>query len=276
MAMKEEFTAMEKNQTWTLVPAETTTKIVGNKWVFQVKYNPNGSVSKYKAMLVAKGFHQTYGIDFFEAFSPVVKPCTVRIILSLVVMHHCERDIVMVLIYVDDILVTGSNTVSIEKVIKQLGSEFGLKDLGDFSYFLGLEVTPSVEGLHLSQTKYICDILSKANMLGSKSCTTPISVSKKLRKDLGNPFENLSLYRSIIGSLQYVTLTRPEITFTVSNLSQFLAVHTVLHWQACKRLLKYLQGTTYFGLQFHHSGSFSLTVYSDANWGYDPDDRRSM
>jgi len=71
-----------------LVPAETATNIVGNKWVFRVKYNPDGSVSKFKVRLVAKGFHQTYGIDFFETFSPVVKPCTVRIILSLAVMHH--------------------------------------------------------------------------------------------------------------------------------------------------------------------------------------------
>ncbi|KAH9782071.1 retrovirus-related pol polyprotein from transposon RE2 [Citrus sinensis] len=357
MAMKEEFTALEKNQTWTLVPADTATKIIGNKWVFRVKYNLDGSVSKFKARLVAKGFHQTYGIDFFETFSPVVKPCTVRIILSLAVMHHwsvrqldinnaflngeltedgymhqpagfinsqypshvCklnkalyglkqaprawydrlknsllqwgfqasrsdtslffqhnERDIIMVLIYVDDILVTGSNIVFIEKVIKQLGSEFALKDLGDFSYFLGLEVTPSAEGMHLSQTKYICDILSKTNMLGSKSCNTPISVSEKLQKDLGNPFENPSLYRSVIGSLQYVTLTRPEIAFTVSKLSQFLAAPTVLHWQACKRLLRYLQGTAHFGLQFHHSGSLNLTAYSNADWGSDPDDRRSM
>ena len=171
----------------------------------------------------------------------------------------------MVLIYVDDILVTGLNIVFIENVIKQLDYEFALKDLGDLSYFLSLEVTPLVEGLHLSQTKYICDILSKANMLGSKSCTTPISVSEKLKKDLGSPFENPSLYRSIIDSLQYVTLTRPEITFIVSKLSQFLATPTVLHWQACKRLLRYLQGTAHFGLQFHHSGSLSLTVYSDAN-----------
>ena len=181
--------------------------------------------------------------------------------------QHSERDIIMVLIYVDDILVTSSNTVLIENVIKQLGSEFALKDLGDFSYFLGLEVTPSVEGLHLSQTKYICDILSKANMLGSKSCTTPISVSKKLQKDLGSPFENPSLYRSVIGSLQYVTLTRPEIVFTVSKLSQFLTAPTVLHWQACKRMLRYLQATAHFGLKFHHSGSPTLTTYSDADWG---------
>ena len=71
-----------------MVPAETATNIVGNKWVFRVKYNLDDNVSKYKARLVAKGFHQTYGIDFFETFSPVVKPCNVIIILSLAVMHH--------------------------------------------------------------------------------------------------------------------------------------------------------------------------------------------
>ena len=70
------------------MPAELATKIVGNKWVFRVKYNPDGSISKYKARLVAKGFHQTYGADFFETFSPVVKSCTIRIILSLAVMNH--------------------------------------------------------------------------------------------------------------------------------------------------------------------------------------------
>ena len=88
MAMKEEVDALHRNQTWTLVPSDSANKIVGNKWIFRVKYNPDGSISKYKARLVAKGFHQTHGVDFFETFSPVVKPCTVRIILSLAVMQH--------------------------------------------------------------------------------------------------------------------------------------------------------------------------------------------
>lgn len=68
--------------------AETVRKIIGNKWAYRVKYNLDGSISKYKARLVAKRHHQTHGIDFFETFSPVIKPCTVRIILSLAVMHH--------------------------------------------------------------------------------------------------------------------------------------------------------------------------------------------
>ena len=86
--MQSEFDALQNNKTWTLIPREQAGKIVGNKWVFRVKYNPDGSISKYKAILVAKGFHQTQGVDFFETFSPVVKPCTIRIILSIAVMNH--------------------------------------------------------------------------------------------------------------------------------------------------------------------------------------------
>lgn len=71
-----------------MVPPQAAAKIIGNKWVYRVKYNPNGSIVKYKARLVAIGFHQTHGIDFFETYSLVVKPCTVRIVLSSVVMHH--------------------------------------------------------------------------------------------------------------------------------------------------------------------------------------------
>ncbi|KAH9687366.1 retrovirus-related pol polyprotein from transposon RE1 [Citrus sinensis] len=312
------------------IPREQAGKIVGNKWVFRVKYNPDGSISKYKARLVAKGFHQTQGVDFFETFSPVVKPCTIRIILSITVMNHwsimqldfnnaflngilteevfmhqpegflypqypshvCKLtkalyglkqaprawydrlksslqhwgfhtsrsntslffqhkagDIVVVLIYVDDILINGSNNKLVEEVIDRLGSVFALKDLGDFNYFLGLEVTSSAAGLHLSQTKYIGDLLKKAHMIDSKGCPTPMSSSDKLVRDRGAAFENPSLYRSLIGSLQYITLTRPEIAFTVNKLSQLLAAPTVIHWQAS---------------------------FLDVDWGSDLDDRKSV
>ena len=178
---------------------------------------------------------------------------------------HIGSDVLIILVYVDDILIIGSNNVYITEVISQHSSEFALKDLGDFNYFLGLEVTPSVEGLHLSQTKYVGDILRKAHMLGSKGCNTPISVVDKLQKDKGFAFENYSLYRSIIGSLQYLTLTRPVLLLTANKLSQFLTASTTLHWQACKRVLPYLQSTIHFGLQFFKSSSPILTAYSDAD-----------
>ncbi|XP_024046566.1 uncharacterized mitochondrial protein AtMg00810-like [Citrus sinensis] len=245
-AMQEEFDALQKNKTWVLIPPETAEKIGGNKWVFRIKYNPDGSISKYKARLVAKGFHQTQG------------------------------EIIVVLIYVDDILITGSNSHLVEKVIHQLGAEFALKDLGEFNYFLGLEVTSTVDGLHLSQTKYIGDLLKKAQMVNCKGCPTPMSSTEKLVKDKGAVFENPSLYRSMVGSLQYVTLTRPEIAFIVNKLNQYLSNPSVFHWQVCKRVLRYLQYTTYYGLQFYSSGSLKLTAFSDADWGSDLDDRKSV
>lgn len=113
-------------------------------------------------------------------------------------------------------------------------------------------------------------------MLDCKGCQTPMSSTKKLIKDKGAMFENPSLYRSLVGSLQYVTLTRPEIAFTVNKLSQFLACPSVFHWQACKRVLRYLQNTTNYGLQFYSSGSLNLTAFSYADWGSDLDDRRSV
>lgn len=103
-----------------------------------------------------------------------------------------------------------------------------------------------------------------------------MSSTEKLVKDKGTAFENPSLYRSLVGSLQYVTLTRPEIAFTVNKLSQFLAALSVLHWQACKRVLRYLQCTADYGLQFYNSGSLTLTAFSDADWGSDLDDRKSV
>ena len=107
-------------------------------------------------------------------------------------IFHKAGDIVVILVYVDDILVTGSNDQLVEKVIHHLSSEFVFKDLGEFNYFLGLEVTPSVEGLHISQTKYVGDILKKAQMIESKGCSTPMSSTEKLVKDKGAAFENPS------------------------------------------------------------------------------------
>lgn len=101
----------------------------------------------------------------------------------------------------DDILDIGSNSKLIGNVIQQIHSEFALKDLRDFNYFLGIEITPSIQGIHLSQTKYIGDILKRANMQDSKGCVTLMSTSDKLHKDKGAAFEHPSLYRSIVGSL---------------------------------------------------------------------------
>ena len=89
-AMKEEFDALIKNDTWILVPRQANQQVVENKWIYRIKYNTDGSVAKYKARLVAKGFQQIAGVNYFETFSPVIKPATVRVVLSLVVMNQWQ------------------------------------------------------------------------------------------------------------------------------------------------------------------------------------------
>ncbi|KAH9723150.1 retrovirus-related pol polyprotein from transposon RE2 [Citrus sinensis] len=242
-AMQAEYDALMKNETWVLVPASQATKVVGCKWVFRIKYNADGSISEYKARLVANGFHQTPGIDYFGNFSLVVKQSTMRIVLSLAVMKswkirqidinnaflngqlnedaprawfdrlrkallkwgfqnsrtdsslffkHELGGIVVVLVYVDEILITVDNNTVIERFIKYLGDTFALKDLGEFNYFLGIEVT---------QEKY---------------------------------------------------------------------------WTACKRILRYLKATEDYGLLFKPGGGVVLTAYTDADWACDVDDRKSV
>ncbi|WKA03696.1 hypothetical protein VitviT2T_021792 [Vitis vinifera] len=88
LAMEQEYQALLKNQTWSLVPPPSNVKIIGCKWVFKLKHKPDGNIDRYKARLVAQGFHQTYGIDFFETFSLVVKPCTIRLVISIVVSSN--------------------------------------------------------------------------------------------------------------------------------------------------------------------------------------------
>lgn len=127
--------------------------------------------------------------------------------------------ILLVLVYVDGIIITGSNPSTVLSVISDMQSTFALKDLGELSYFLGIQVTKTADGIHLCQPKYIADLLVKHNMDKSSPCATPMATSHSLTKNSGTPIDNDSQYRSIIGALQYVTLTRLEIAFSVNKLS---------------------------------------------------------
>lgn len=115
--------------------------------------------------------------------------------------------------------------------------------------------------------KYIQDLLVQTKMVDSNVCATPMVVVPKFSRLEGEVFENPSLYRSVIGKLQYLTLSRPDIAFSVNKLSQFLHTPTTLHWAACKRLLRYLKGTISLGLQFTPAAAsaFVLEGFSDAN-----------
>lgn len=126
----------------------------------------------------------------------------------------------------------------------------------------------------LSQHKYLLDLLQKTHMEACNSCESPMAVHTKLSRFKGEIFENTLLYRSIVGALQYLRLTRPDIAFCVNKLNQFLQSPTVAHWNACKRLLRFLNGTDSSVLCFTASSSNCLEVFADADWASCPDDRR--
>jgi histone deacetylase 1/2 len=154
--------------------------------------------------------------------------------------------------------------------------DFALKDLGSLHYFLGIAVKHLPNGVLLTQEQYISDILQRVGMGECKAVTTPLSTSEKLSITEGDPLtaEDATRYRSIVGALQYVTLTCPDISFSV-KVCQFLHAPTSLHWAAVKRILRYLKHTMSLGLKLVKSESTLVSAFSDADWAGCTDDRRS-
>lgn len=180
-----------------------------------------------------------------------------------------------ILIYVDDIIITGNSDDNIQRLMDNLSRRFSLKDLGELSYFLGIEVLRTQQGIHLSQRKYIGDLLYRENMTNAKPVPTPMSASTSLSVRDGEPLDNPAAYRTLVGSLQYLLLTRPDIAFAVNKLSQFMHKPTTTHWTAAKRVLRYLAGTYTAGIFLSRHSNMSLHAYSDADWAGDKDDYTS-
>ncbi|KAJ0615408.1 putative RNA-directed DNA polymerase [Helianthus annuus] len=366
-AMTEEFKALMRNGTWTLVPPVPNANIVDCKWVYRLKRDEHGNIKRYKARLVAKGFNQQPGIDYHETFSPVVKSTTVRVVLSLAVSrkwplrqldvqnaflhgdlketvylrqppgfidsqkpdHLCllhkslyglkqaprawfnrlsgallqlgfsgsktdpslfiyshHGALLYMLVYVDDIILTGNNPRLINHIIQQLSTKFAIQDMGQLSYFLGIEVVPKGKDLILSRKKYISDLIHKAGLSQSKPVNSPMEINSNLAHGDSPQLADPAQFRQIVGALQYLTLSRPDITFAVNKVCQFMHSPTENHWSAVKRILRYLHGTSNFGLLIQQNSApvihaytdahyHSLTAFSDADWAGSLDDRRS-
>lgn len=191
---------------------------------------------------------------------------------SLFVFHR-QHVLIYLLVYVDDIIVTSNNPASIRTLMARLSKEFAIKDLGRLGYFLGLEVSYPSSGLFLSQSKYARDILARADLLDSKPVSTPLAPGVSFTS-AGTEFSDPTLYRSLVGALQYLTITRPDISYSVNTVSQFQQRPTTDHFQAVKRILRYVKGTLDYGLTFS-AGLPSILGYSDADWARCLDTRRS-
>jgi hypothetical protein len=143
------------------------------------------------------------------------------------------------LVYVDDIIITSSSPSTIDALLADLKIDFSIKDLGDLHYFLGIEVKKVHNRILLTQEKYASDILHRVGMLLCKSTPTPLSTSNKLSAHGGDPLDLdvVTKYHSIVGALQYLAHTRPDLAFSINKVCQYLKSSTSIHWTAVKSIL---------------------------------------
>ncbi|CAL1381811.1 unnamed protein product [Linum trigynum] len=189
--------------------------------------------------------------------------------------RRTAKGLTVLLLYVDDMVISGDDEEGIQLLTSELRSAFNLKELGDLSYFLGLEVHRSKAGLMVCQEKYIVDLLETAHMEDCHPCTTPMEQNLKLRKTDGDLLPDGSFYRSMVGSLIYLTHTRPDILYVVQVVSQFMQATRTTHLAAVNRILRYLRGTQKVGLFFPASGALTIEAFADADYASCLDTRRS-
>ncbi|KAL1213817.1 Retrovirus-related Pol polyprotein from transposon RE2 [Cardamine amara subsp. amara] len=200
-----------------------------------------------------------------------------------------SKGIIVVLVYVDDLIISGNDKEGIQETKTYLKTIFDIKDLGELKYFLGIEVCRSPEGLFLSQRKYTLDMLAETGKLGAKPAKTPLvdgykvkrKGEKKDKKDLqeedplDKPYANPLQYRRLVGKLIYLTLTRPDLCFSVNQVSQYMQKPTVYHWNMVERILRYLKGSPGQGIWMGKNNNAEIVGYCDADYAGDTNDRKS-
>ncbi|XP_039824716.1 uncharacterized protein LOC120686567 [Panicum virgatum] len=297
-AMQLEFDALQANRTWRLVSRPPGVRVITGKWVFKIKTHSDGSLDRYKARCFASNqpasstpstrmrsaschAPSTGYAKPHERGSRALSPSSLPLALgtrsdSSLFVYHNGRQMAYLLLYVDDMVLTASTTMLLEQLIQRLRTAFAMKDIGPVKYFLGIDVKRNSGGFFLSQSQYAADLLECAGMSNCKPVDTPADTKQKVSTDDGNLLPDGSSYHSLAGALQYLTITRPDIAYTVQQVCLHMHAPRDCHLALLKRVLRYVKGTSAFGMQLLASSTPTITAYTDADWAGCPDTRRSM
>ncbi|GJV30839.1 putative ribonuclease H-like domain-containing protein [Tanacetum coccineum] len=314
-AMQEELLQFKLQKVWTLVDLPKGKRAVGIKWVYINKKDERGIIVRNKARLVAQGYTQEEGIDYdkevyvcqppgFE--DPQFPDKVYKVEKALYGLHQAPKawyetlstyllenrfrrglidktlfikkskgDILLVHIYVDGIIF-GSIKKSLCIEFKSLmHKKFQMSSMGELTFFLGLQVMQRDDGIFISQDKYVADILKKFDFSLVKTASTPIETNKALLKDEEAEDVDVHLYRSMIGSLMYLTASRPDIMFVVCACARFQVTPKTSHLHAVKRIFRYLKGQPKLGLWYPRDSPFDLEAFSDSDYAGASLDRKS-
>ncbi|GAU26014.1 hypothetical protein TSUD_64020 [Trifolium subterraneum] len=303
-AMKEELHQFEKNEVWNLVPFPKDHSIIGTRWVFRNKLDENGKVVRNKARLVAQGYNQQEGIDCDKTFAPVARKfMCINLLVLLISINQimfinlpidCDKtfapvarkfmciNLLVLLISINQIMF-----INLPKLFMDLNkpqeldfsnlmqSEFEMSMMGELGFFLGLQIKQQEDGIFISQEKYVNDLLKKYKMNEAKIMSTPMHPSTSLDKDEKGKDVSEKEYRGMIGSLLYLTASRPDIVFAVGLCARFQTSPKESHLIAVKRIFRYLVGTPDIGLWYKKGSHFDLQAYCDADYAGDKIERKS-
>ncbi|GJU92800.1 putative ribonuclease H-like domain-containing protein [Tanacetum coccineum] len=262
-AMQEELLQFKIQKVWILVDLPFEKKAIGTKWVYRNKKDERGAVVRNKARLVAQGHRQEERIDYDE--DPKYPKKVYKVVKDLYGLHQAPRawyailstfllkngyrrgiidktlfikkdknDIMLVQVYVDDIIFGSTKKSWCDEFEALMKSRFQMSSMGERTFFLGLQVKQKEDGIFISQDKYVAEILKKFDFMSVKTASTPIETQKPLTKDKAAADVDVHLYRSLIGSLMYLTTSRPDIMFAVCACSRFQEIHNMrlsISWQ---------------------------------------------
>jgi hypothetical protein len=193
---------------------------------------------------------------------------------TLFIKHRLSKVIVLI-VYVDDMIITGDDEEEISRLQKELATEFEMKNLGGLKYFLGIEVARSNQGIFLSQRKYVLDVLTEVGMLECKPTDTPIVQNHRLGEYPNQTPTDKGRYQRLVEKLIYLSHTRLDIAYAVRVVSQFMHNPSEDHMEAVIQILRYLKASPRKGLMFSKNSHLKINGYTDADWAGNILDRKS-